>query len=129
MVRSGRVAPCLASAARRGAWGKSFAVRPTTSSTSVWRMRLRIDPGLLSAQDRVPLEELALIHLGRVLQIEPAALREETDGVLPEDELDVRLRDAGVPHGRCRLRDLERIAHAPIGRAVDDDPLGPVAPD
>ena len=40
---------------------------------------------------------------------------------------DVGLRDPALAHERDRLRHLEGIAHAPVGRAVDEDPLGAVA--
>ncbi len=57
-----------------------------------------VDPGLLPAQDRVAFAQLALVDLGGAsLQIQPPALGEERDRVVPDDRLDVRV---GQPASR-----------------------------
>src|SRR6266478_3028538 len=81
--------------------------------------------GHAAPQDGVSLEELALIDadgLLDVLGLELSALREECERVFPYHRLDVAFADPLFSHERGGLGHLERIAHAPVGRAIDDDP-------
>src|SRR6185436_11802037 len=154
IVRSGRAAPSRARAARLGVASPTRSpVRPTTRRTIVRCIergdapgsrdrpeasgvrlaraaRGRADAGGLAAQDRIPFEEPALVD-GRVrLQrgaIQLAALGEERHRVVPGDAADVGLRDAALAHQGHGLRHLERITHAPVRGAVDQDPLAAVA--
>src|SRR5947207_7416583 len=109
IVRSGRIAPRRASAARLGvASPRRSGVSPTTLRTSVRRIAgaLTADHGGLSAQDRVALEQPRLIDLGPGLDagdVELAGLAEERDRVAPHDRLDVGVRDPALPHERRRL--------------------------
>ena len=119
-----------ASARRRSgrACGARWSGRADASATPAVRRSAGASPGLgdagrLAAQDRVALEELALVDGGLRLErreVEPPALGEEGDRVVPDDR--ARSSASAMPalaHERDRLRHLERIAHAPVGGAVD----------
>src|SRR5438105_965945 len=87
-------------------------------------------PWQLASEHGAPLEELALIDaagLAEIFRREPAGLTEERERVAPDDGLDIGFGDAGLPEGMHRLGDLERVADAPICRAVDEDPRGAIA--
>src|SRR5438309_2308090 len=123
----GRMKPSRASAASAGVSGPTWAgVSPTTSMT-----RSGVTSRAGPAEDGVALEELARRRHRRVelAEIEPAALGEERDRILPDDLLDLVLGHALLPHQADGLRDLERVTLAPVGRAVDDHAVGAVLPE
>src|SRR5262245_35950121 len=102
----------------------AFFARPGARSSSFRHARRR--PRRLAPQDRVVVEGPRLVDRHRLRQrrdVDLAALRVGVEGVLPAGELDVLLRNAALAHQLRRLRDGERIADPPVGRAVDDDPL------
>ena len=104
---------------------------PTRSRTAFavatsWQS-LGLHHGLLTAKHRVVFVQLALIDddvAFEGLGVDAATLDEKVPGVLPGDALDLLLGNASFAHRVHRLRDLQRIAHAPVGGAVDDDALG-----
>src|SRR5207249_8924377 len=86
---SGVMKPSRASAASAGVSAPTCAgVSPTTSRT-----RSGVTSRARAAQDRVALEELARRRRGRVQlpQVQPPALGEERDRVVPDDLLDLVL--------------------------------------
>src|SRR6266478_4615617 len=122
----GRMKPSRASAASAGVSGPTWAgVSPTTSMT-----RSGVNSRAGSAEDGVALKELARRRHRRVelAEIEPAALGEERDRILPDDLLDLVLGHALLPHQADGLRDLERVTLAPVGGAVDDHTVRTVLP-
>src|SRR5207244_4829481 len=123
-VVSGRAPPCRASAVRCGASRSSkSSVRPTTLRT---RTRfIRIARGVhdrgLTAKDRVALPKLTLIDerpVFRGVKIEATGLAEEVHGIVPDDSGDGAVRYARLNHRLRCFRHLQRIAHAPVRRAV-----------